>query len=185
MKLFIAIDFDKTTKEILGRSAEWLETSEENNNWQIEEKEKFHLTLFYLGDTYTQDTLSKTLKKVNFKEFHLCPDDLGIFRKEQFGVIWAGVGGEVALLNELRKKIEEALICDGLSTGDTQFRPHITLAYTDPDSLPSWECLPLPYKTDHTALISGFHLFAIDQQNGKETFPIIESFPFKEQSDKE
>ncbi|MFL3050450.1 MAG: RNA 2',3'-cyclic phosphodiesterase [Candidatus Neomarinimicrobiota bacterium] len=95
-------------------------------------RENIHLTLRFIGPTVIDEIskLNSMLENVskNFKDFSLEINGTGCFPKEERPrIIWLGIKGEVAKLNDLVLSINKNLEEMGYPNDDRNFVPHITL----------------------------------------------------------
>ena len=103
-----------------------------NNVIKWVNRENIHLTLRFIGPTVIDEIskLNSMLENVSkkFKDFSVEIDGTGCFPKvERPRVIWLGVKGEIAKLNNLVLSINKNLEEMGYPNDDRNFVPHITL----------------------------------------------------------
>lgn len=121
MRLFTAICFDEGTKNALLRA----KTEAENfSEGRFTEKENFHLTLVFIGETERETEIEAALSEIEFPKFSINISGTGTFEK---GVFWAGIS-ENENLRRLRKAVFEKLKSLGFELEEREFVPHITLA---------------------------------------------------------
>ena len=123
MRLFIALDLSEETVSELER----LQTELIDENVKCSLTKSFHLTLKFLGEVKENDVseILNRLDKVNFKEFSLKLDKLGVFEDNgEIKVLWVGIEKN-EILNELYNQIKDAL---PEFRNDKEFSPHLTLA---------------------------------------------------------
>jgi len=96
---------------------------------------KFHVTLAFLGSVDDVSVIDPSARAIceDHAPFRLTTGELGGFPDlTRPRVLWAGIGGEVDSLRDLRSDIVAALP-PGL-VEETEFQPHITLARISPGS---------------------------------------------------
>lgn len=131
MRLFIAIDFDKYTKQKIYELQKEIRARSIKGRWK--HIDNFHLTLKFLGEV-SQEKLSlldNLLNSIAFsnQRFWIKLDQVGYFDgNDSIRVIWIGVDGEIEKLNELYYKIENQLYSIGFEKEKRQYKPHITIA---------------------------------------------------------
>lgn len=92
--------------------------------------QNLHLTLRFIGSLQTAELpiLINSLKKLKFEPFELEVNGLGVFKRAQQSILWAGVVATDPL-RELKEHLEQLLEKDcGLIGVKGGYRPHITLA---------------------------------------------------------
>ena len=94
--------------------------------------ENVHLTLKFLGnvDVHIVDAISACVREAatGIAPFQLSAKGIGVFPKiERARVIWAGLSGQVTVLNELQKSIEIKLAGIGFPREKRKFKGHLTL----------------------------------------------------------
>lgn len=141
MRLFIAINFPKKTKEEIQKVIQPLVKDFPQVSWV--KPENIHLTLKFLGNT-KEDQLADVKKAVRkaiegIKPFELKFDQLGYFARHQL-IVWLGIkpGGEFI---SLVGKIEKETVKLGFAREKKAFFPHVTLGrakrtqcHSDPES---------------------------------------------------
>jgi RNA 2',3'-cyclic 3'-phosphodiesterase len=123
MRLFIAIDLSKEAVSELQR----LQNELIDENVKCSLSKSFHLTLKFLGEVKEKDVseLLNKLDKVNFKEFTLTLDKLGVFSDSgEIKVLWVGIEKN-EILTDLYSQIKKIL---PEFKNDKEFSPHLTLA---------------------------------------------------------
>lgn len=112
-------------------------------NVRLAPRERWHLTMAFLGDVdpaRLPDTLDALGRAVagwreaasaggrNGHAPRLRLAGGGRFGRGRFTIMWAGIGGDVALLGELARSVRRQLKRARLPFDDKPFRPHLTLA---------------------------------------------------------
>jgi len=93
--------------------------------------DQLHLTLRFLGDVPTTqlDTLTARLAGIRIEPFVLPIEGLGAFPpKSPPRVLWAGIGTGHPRLHQLRQRLDDALLAEGVDFDVHTFQPHVTLA---------------------------------------------------------
>ena len=96
-------------------------------------KDQLHLTLKFLGDT-TEDSINDVRRIMQniadeFKPFNVPIQKTGCFPKiERPRVMWVGVSGELAKLDQLVERIQKKLNPLGFPKDEKKYYPHITIA---------------------------------------------------------
>ena len=121
MRLFTAICFEEEVKNALSLAADLAKTLSGGN---FTEKENFHLTLVFIGETERLQDIENALSKIDFPAFDFAINKTGSFEK---GIFWAGTE-ENPSLQKLYEKIREELSAIGIETEEREYVPHITLA---------------------------------------------------------
>lgn len=123
MRLFIAIPMPEKVGEELNR----LQKPIEGVRW--EQKNKYHLTLKFLGDTESHrlEDLKTTLDKINVSAFSMTMQGAGYFPKSGSPrVLWAGINKNRSL-QELQQTIEDLCTDLGFEPEQRSFQPHVTI----------------------------------------------------------
>ncbi len=131
IRTFIAIDIPEEIKdEIFEIEKELSKAAGEGIKW--EEKEKFHITLKFLGDVNEEainsiyQTLNESLS--GFGKFSVIYKGIGAFPDfKNPRVIWVGCEDPIGKLFELQKIVEEKMSELGFEKEDKEYHPHITL----------------------------------------------------------
>ncbi len=131
IRTFIAIDVPEKIKEqIFEVEKELMKSCTEGVKW--EEKEKFHITLKFLGDVNEDaidsiyDVLSENL--TGFGKFSIIYKGVGCFPElKRPRVIWIGCEDPSGKLFELQKIVEEKMSELGFEKEDKEYHPHVTL----------------------------------------------------------
>ncbi|MFT3828238.1 MAG: RNA 2',3'-cyclic phosphodiesterase [Opitutaceae bacterium] len=92
---------------------------------------RLHLTLRFLGDAPAEklEPLRDRLRAIRVTRFLLPVDGLGVFPpRGQPRVLWCGVGRGHPHLQQLRQRIDDAVLATGLDADLRSFVPHFTLA---------------------------------------------------------
>lgn len=130
-RLFWAVNLPGELKKALGEKQARLKTAAAGVKWV--EPELLHVTVKFLGDTDDglvagiAGTAAGALRGLG--PFRLEVKGLGFFPGSSSPrVLWAGLKGEVGLLREAARRVEEAMIDFGFPREARKFSPHLTLA---------------------------------------------------------
>lgn len=125
MRLFIGIRFNELMIEELWRLEKCLQNAAISGTFI--RKENFHLTLSFLGETESIDTVVQIMNRLEFPVFSLMLKGIGSFCSDQKGkTIWVGVEYSEQL-QSLQRTLERSLLESGYSLEMRAFQPHITL----------------------------------------------------------
>ncbi len=128
VRIFIGIELEDETRQILQTSAKNLETCVEKGRFA--RAENYHLTLHFLGEMD-----EKALERVKtctantakcFECFELELGKIGAFTKKNRKIIWAGISNGTYHLDRVYKTLEEQLIEAGFPIERSPYTPHIT-----------------------------------------------------------
>jgi len=129
MRLFIAVPFDKETKEYFTGIQNKVKTICEKGNFTLEEN--FHLTLKFLGEISPEkvNSICKAMEDsvTGIPPFTLYADTLGTFGRGNRRIVWVGLKGERERLDSIYGRLEECLAARGFEKDDKPYTPHITL----------------------------------------------------------
>lgn len=181
MELFVALDFEETALATLTSAGETLRRQVARKNILLEGRGDLHLTLRYLGMETSVEQVVPRLAQVRCPPFKLTLGGVGAFQNRDETVLWAGVGGAVDKLRELKDRIDQRLTELPLSAELLPFSPHITLA-----TLPPWsretervaESCPVE-PTGFT--VRAFHLYHICGKKGEPRFNKLYTFSLAEE----
>jgi len=93
--------------------------------------EQMHLTLRFLGDVEAErvERLARRVREIRVEAFPLPIEGIGVFPpRGRPKVLWAGVGSGHPRLYQLRQRLDDALLAEGVEADLRAFVPHITLA---------------------------------------------------------
>ncbi|NWL89903.1 RNA 2',3'-cyclic phosphodiesterase [Paenibacillus sp. 79R4] len=130
-RLFIAVPLPSSVKQMI---ADWCKEQRDQLFFQKwVHKEDYHITVQFLGDTSPErldELRSAAIRAVaNIRPIHMEALGCGTFgRADQPRVLWAGVHGELELLEQLQNNVIEENRKLGYIPEDRPYRPHITLA---------------------------------------------------------
>ena len=89
-------------------------------------RNKYHLTLAYIGTSQRSDLLLPILQEVSVPPFTLTVSGAGEFPGKNGSVLWAGIEPSVPLMNTV-SFLRERLQAEGFDLTNRPFSPHITL----------------------------------------------------------
>lgn len=139
-RLFVAIDLPQDVKAALREVQQQLRHAPLAVRWA--DPSGTHLTLKFLGSTdpvllpRIQEGLSTAVEGIS--PFGLATDHLGVFphfRRPR--VIWLGVTGDLAILNQLQAAVEHTIAPLGFPSEQRAFSPHLTLGRSFKDPSPA------------------------------------------------
>ena len=132
VRSFIAIELPDEVKSGLVRLQAQLKTGKQPPvKWVA--PDGIHLTLKFLGnvasDKINEITTAIEAAVHGIPPFQLEVKDLGVFPNlRRVQVVWVGVSGDTAQLNQLQQHIESNLAPLGFPRETRAFKPHLTLA---------------------------------------------------------
>lgn len=134
IRCFIAIELPPELKAELTRLQNKLKSAGGGlNTARWVEPNGIHLTLKFLGNVEkgkladVTNAIEEAVKGI--PEFKLEVTELGAFpNTRRVQVVWVGVTGETAKLNEIVKRLEAGLAKQGFKAEVRPFTPHLTLA---------------------------------------------------------
>jgi len=131
LRLFWAINLPPALKAKLAGVQEKLKTTSTGVKWI--KKENLHLTLQFLGNAEEPEVarLVNNMQRelAGCSSFRLTMNGLGFFPdKRRPRVLWAGVSGNLPLLQQLHKRVQKANLLSGFPAERRAFSPHLTLA---------------------------------------------------------
>ncbi|MEI8172637.1 MAG: RNA 2',3'-cyclic phosphodiesterase [Deltaproteobacteria bacterium] len=132
IRSFLAIDVPpEVLSDISGIQAGLRKTLQGAIRWV--RPEGMHLTLKFFGDVSENDiaVISRIMEEhVNgIGPFSLHVQNLGVFPDiNRPRVLWLGVSGDVEVLGNFQKSMDQKLQVGGFAEGKGTFRPHLTLA---------------------------------------------------------
>lgn len=123
MRLFIAINFDKSFKEGLIKTREELRAQSVLGNFTSDEN--LHLTLAFIGETKNIQGAKNAVDRAfsSFGSFPITAEKAGRFSD----LWWVGIKESKALF-AVAENIQRELIASGFSIEKRKFKPHITIA---------------------------------------------------------
>ena len=125
MRLFCAIDLDRTCRLALARYQARLREAGFAGRWT--NQENLHLTLAFLGEQPDARRAAAALAETAGEPFSLTFGGLGRFSQRGGDVLYLAISPSPALL-DLQRGLTAALDRQGLKTEGRPYRQHITLA---------------------------------------------------------
>ena len=176
INLFIALSFNSIVIEALQRLESDFRHNVDCSALKFEDISKYHLTLRYLGSVTDIHMLTKCLREVKQKAFTLQLSDVDIFSCSEPNVLWVGVQGNTTQLNNLKLQIDK--IAEQLEVVEqpAEFRPHITMAYSNKELLP-YEAALTQFRPDQVCFeVTDFHLLSVTDRYTEACFRKLETF---------
>jgi 2'-5' RNA ligase len=130
IRTFIAIHLPDTVLRAMGRTQEAFQVHHFDIRWV--RPQGMHLTLKFLGDIEEKDieNVGAAMQRAceDIQPFTLRGEGIGVFpNMKRPRVVWAGVTGDVAVLLDLQKRLEDALSDSGFPREKRRFKGHLTL----------------------------------------------------------
>ena len=120
MRLFIAINLSPEMKSALKDAQRAMDRRGVRGNFTTEEN--LHLTLAFIGEYPSAETVMDALSGVTFTPFDLQLDGVG-----RFGDLWWAGLRESAALTAVARRVRRALAENAIPFDRKRFAPHITL----------------------------------------------------------
>ena len=120
MRLFIAINLSPEMKSALKDAQRAMDRRGVRGNFTTEEN--LHLTLAFIGEYPSAETVMDALSGVTFTPFDLQLDGVG-----RFGDLWWAGLRESAALTAVVRRVRRALAENAIPFDRKRFTPHITL----------------------------------------------------------
>jgi len=130
IRTFIAIDTPDEVKDVIEDATSSLKETRADVRW--EPKEKFHITLKFLGNV-REETLPPLVKALDeqialLPEFTIVYAGIGCFPNcRSPRVIWVGCNNKDGVLLQIQRAVEQATVPFGFPSEERAFHPHITL----------------------------------------------------------
>ena len=129
-RAFIAIDLPETVRRFLAEVQETLKSYRLPVKWV--RPQNIHLTLKFLGEVETAQTAkiaaAMTMAAKDLADVCLTAKDVGVFPDlKRPRVIWAGVKGQLEILQDLQRALDDHLAELGLPRDPRTFYAHLTL----------------------------------------------------------
>jgi 2'-5' RNA ligase len=123
LRLFVAVNFDKTMLDSLCVAVESLNAQSESGVFT--KKENFHITLAFIGETDRLEDAKRIINETVFKSFEISLGKPGRFKRDDGDIRYVSAEGNG--LSELAGDIASRLRKAGFEIEDRPFTPHITL----------------------------------------------------------
>jgi len=183
-KLFVGVRVSVQTANALASAAETLQRRTKDAGLDVKwvAPVNYHATLKYLGFTRedtigaVRDALATAL--VGVKPIKFRTARLGAFPSlEKASVLWAGVDGGV--LDELAKKIDQAMAGIGYAAETRAFHAHVTLGRLRETRPVKDVVLPLSEQMFSDTHIDGVSLFESQTKSSGSIYVELAEIPFK------
>jgi len=130
MRLFIGISVPEAYQQKLQEVQDrWKNRFKSRLSWT--KKGNWHLTLKFLGEVEEADLqrIKNALDKIHLSSAWLKGGQAGYFASRNgIRVLWLGLSGEVHVLEDWAREIEEEFYALGFSKENRPFHPHLTFA---------------------------------------------------------
>ena len=166
MRLFIAVNFNETTRAQLMAMRDELRSRSERGNFSL--PENLHLTLAFLGecDARQASAAKSAMDATVFKPFPVAVERIGRFRRDGGDLWWAGLK-ESKQLSDLQGALAEELIAAGFSLDKRRFSPHTTLGREVATTARPWPIEPFG------ETVGSIDLMKSERVGGKLTYTAI------------
>jgi RNA 2',3'-cyclic 3'-phosphodiesterase len=129
VRLFIAIEIPDTLKEALAALQLELKQARASLSWI--RPENIHLTIKFLGEV-GEDRLDDVVRVTaaaasNSPPAELGLSEIGVFDERRPRVVWAGLKGDLTVVERLRSDLDERLGEAGFARESRPLRPHLTI----------------------------------------------------------
>ncbi len=125
MKLFISINFDEPSKEMLYEHMKLL--FEKCESGCFTKKDNIHLTLAYIGETTQIGAVVEIMDAIDSKAFEITLADGGAFKRSGGDIYWLAVEKSPELVR-LQKLLYRNLFRKGVIKEKNEFKPHLTVS---------------------------------------------------------
>ena len=176
VRAFLSIPFSAEFKQSADQRIQKIKL--EYKNFRFLPAENWHLTLYFFGNI-TEEEKNKVIQALDpvaseFNPFEVTLESIGAFPDERKPrLIWAGVGGNIDMLTQLKKRIEQVLKKMKFPVEDRPFKPHMTIARLKANvrsgsvHFPATLFQDFPCeKVDSLSLMKSIHSFAFKTSSG-------------------
>lgn len=167
MRLFIAINFNNSTKSSLLTLRDELSSNAEFGSFTL--PENLHITLAFLGECTVKQvsTLKTVMDSISFEPFDIRIERVGRFGGGQDEALWWAGANVNKALSDLHRELTDKLTTAGFSLDSRKFSPHITLGRRVVTNVSPWQITPFG-ETVHK-----IDLMKSERINGKLTYTAI------------
>ena len=130
MRLFFAVELDRTTRALVARLAEELDIGEARVRWVA--PENLHVTICFLGEVSVDDVnplcrqVSSTVTALD--PFEISLEGVGVFPpRGRPRVLWTGISSGCEELERTAAEVDRGLEQWGLPPENRRFTPHVTM----------------------------------------------------------
>lgn len=131
IRAFIAVELPEDVIQKLARTQQKLKSTGARVKWV--ERQNLHLTMKFLGDVEFEEVneissvMAEAVKDVS--SFTVMAKGTGAFPKGERSprVVWAGVDGDVQMLEKIFQRLNENLVRFGVPYEKRRYSPHITI----------------------------------------------------------
>lgn len=167
MRLFIAVNFDEKELDMFESARDRLRAQAGRASYS--RRENLHLTLAFLGEQpgsrLPDMEAAMAAASDGAREFELCFDHAGQFRRDEGDICWLGAEPSKELLR-LQSRLESELRKRGFKLEKRKFSPHLTLARRVCGDTDTALILPEPVR----AQVRGMSLMLSERPGGKLTY---------------
>jgi len=184
MRLFIAIDIDQATKEVIATALRFCQHQLPFLSWTT--PDQWHITLAFLGEVDETEArfLREGLKDVVAEPFAMEVGGIGVF--PHWGnprVFWAGIDDHPAM-QRLYDRLWVVLRERGVVPDGKPFHPHLTLGrikrFLDPGDKKLLQAVSIPRRS---VSVVDFHLYRSELHPDGARYTKIQTYPLKESFD--
>ncbi len=165
MRLFIGIDFNQETIELIDIAIKRIQSTAEKGRFV--RPDMLHLTVEFLGEVEPErvKSLEDVIDELKFKPFSVKPITFGTFKRREGDILWMGLE-ESKELQELWRELHCLLLASGFKLEVRPYIPHVTLGRkvklpTEFNDLERTLAQNMPY-----TLVERIHLFHSTSENG-------------------
>ena len=157
MRLFIAVNFNETTRARLAALRDELQNKAAGGRFTA--PENLHLTLVFLGERDAEQSarVKAAMNAVNMYPLHITIDRVGRFKRGQSALWWAGVRENEPLLN-LHHNLTDKLVTAGFELEKRKYSPHFTLGREIVTKEPPWAIEPFSETVFAVELMKSEHI---------------------------
>jgi len=168
LRLFVAINFNRGTKEKLVALQDTLRARSKRGNFTL--TENLHLTLAFIGECNQKQTADAqaAVASMRFEPFDVRIESIGRFKHDRGDIWWADVNADKPLL-DLQHKLARRLANAGFEPEKRKYKPHITLARQVVTDASSWQI------AHFSETASQIHLVKSERIDGKSVYTPVYS----------